>query len=122
MSALIVTAAVAVLPTRDGREQYLYQGAIFDSDAITEKGIEHARAQGLIDDAPEIVEEEPIEAAFSQADVDAAVKTATDAKDAELAAVRKELEAARAEVGKSDQGKVEVPKAPAVKTTAAKQS
>lgn len=122
MSALIVTAAVAVLPTRDGREQYLYQGAIFDSDAITEKGIEHARAQGLIDDAPEVVEEEPIEATFSQADVDAAVKTATDAKDAELAAVRKELEAARAEVGKSDESKVEAPKASAVKTTAAKQS
>jgi hypothetical protein len=122
MSALIVTAAVAVLPTRDGREQYLYEGAVFDSDAITEAGIEHHRAQGLIDDAPEIVEEEPIEAAFSQADVDAAVKTATEAKEAELAAVRKELEAARAEVGKSDESKVETPKGPAAKTTATKQS
>lgn len=122
MSTLIVTAAVAVLPTRDGREQYLYQGAVFDSDAITEAGLEHARTQGLIDDAPEVVEEEPIEAAFTQADVDAAVEAATEAKDAELAAVRKDLEAARAEVGKADASKVEASKVPAAKTTAAKQS
>jgi len=122
MSALIVTAAVAVLPTRDGREQYLYQGAVFDSEAITEAGLEHARAQRLIGDAPEVEEEEPVEAAFSQADVDAAVKTAVDAKDTELAAVRKELEAARAEVGKTDESKAEAAKAPAAKTTAAKQS
>lgn len=122
MSALIVTGAVAVLPTRDGREQYFYQGTVFDPEAITEAGIEHARAQGLIGDAPEIVEEEPIEAALTQADVDAAVKAATDAKDAELAAIRKNLEAARTEVGKADASKVETPKVPAAKTTAAKQS
>jgi hypothetical protein len=117
MSALIVTAAVAVLPTRDGREQYLYQGAVFDSEAITEKGIEHARAQGLIDDAPEIVEEEPIEASFTQADVDAAVKAATEAKDAELADARKALEVAQADVKKAADAK-----ASAAKSTAAKQS
>ncbi|KKX97737.1 hypothetical protein [Microbacterium sp. Ag1] len=122
MSALIVTAAVAVLPTRDGREQYLYEGAVFDPEAITEAGIEHARAQGLIGDAPEVVEEEPVEAALTQADVDAAVKAATDAKDVELAAVRKDLEAARAEVGKADARKVETPNVSAAKTTAAKQS
>lgn len=116
MARLVVTAAVAVLPTVDGREQYLYQGAVFDDDGITEAGVEHARAQGLIGDAPEVEEEEPIEAALTQADVDAAVQTATDAKDAELAALRKELEAARAEAGK-----VETPKVAATKTTAAKQ-
>lgn len=131
MSAVIVTAAVAVLPTVDGREQYLYEGAIFDSDGITEKGLEHARAQGLIDDAPEFVEDEEPLAVFSQDDVEAAVKAATEAKDAELAEVRKavedrdteiakqaeELAAARAEAAKS-----EAPKVPASKSTAAKQS
>lgn len=138
MSALIVTAAVAVLPTRDGREQYLYQGAVFDSDAITEAGLEHARTQGLIDDAPEIVEDEDVADWFNQADVDAAVKAATDAKDAELAAARKavedkarevaeaakQLEADKSafETAQAEATKAETAKAPAAKTTAAKQS
>lgn len=138
MSALIVTAAVAVLPTRDGREQYLYEGAVFDSDAITEAGIEHARAQGLIGDAPEVVEEEPIEAAFTQADVDAAVKAAEDAKDAELATARnavedkarevaaaaKQFEADKSafETAQADAKKAEGAKTQAAKPTAAKQS
>lgn len=138
MSTLIVTAAVAVLPTRDGREQYLYQGAVFDSEAITEAGLEHARAQRLIDDAPEVEEDEPVEAAFSQADVDAAVKTAVDAKDAELstgrkaveekarevAAAAKQLEADKSafETAQADAQKAEAAKAPAAKTTATKQS
>ncbi|WP_454112827.1 hypothetical protein [Microbacterium maritypicum] len=138
MSALIVTAAVAVLPTRDGREQYLYEGAVFDSDAITEEGLEHARAQGLIDDAPEVEEEEPIEAAFSQADVDAAVKTAVDAKDAELATARKAVEEKAREVAaaakqleadksafetaQAEAKKADAAKAQAAKTAAAKQS
>ncbi|AVL96927.1 MULTISPECIES: hypothetical protein [Microbacterium] len=137
MSALIVTAAVAVLPTRDGREQYLYEGAVFDSDAITEEGLEHARAQGLIGDAPEVVEEAPVEAAFTQADVDAAVKAAEDAKDAELATARNAVEdkarevaaaAKQLEVDKSafetaqaDAKKAEGAKAQAAKATAAKQ-
>lgn len=92
MSALIVTAAAAVLPTVDGREQYLYQGAIFDSEGITEAGVEHARTQGLIGDAPEVVEEEPVEAALTQADIDIAVQTAVDEKDAELAEARTAVE------------------------------
>lgn len=137
MSALIVTAAVAVLPTRDGREQYLYEGAVFDSDAITEAGIEHARAQGLIGDAPEVVEDEPLEV-FSADDVAAAVKAATDEKDAELATARraveekarevaaatKQLEADKSafESAQADAKKADAVKAPAAKTTAAKQS
>lgn len=139
MSALIVTAAVAVLPTRDGREQYLYQGAVFDSEAITDDGIEHARTQGLIDDAPEIVEDEDEDVAdwFTQSDVDDAVRIATEAKDAELAEARTAVEdkarevakeiadlaTAKAEFEKTQaDAKVESPKAPANKTTAAKQS
>lgn len=137
MSALIVTAAVAVLPTRDGREQYLYQGAVFDSEAITDDGIEHARTQGLIDDAPEIVEDEDVADWFTQSDVDDAVRIATEAKDAELAEARTAVEDKAREVAKEiadlatakaefekthADAKVESPKAPANKTTAAKQS
>lgn len=135
MSALIVTAAVAVLPTVDGREQYLYQGSVFDSEGITEEGLKHARVQGLIGDAPEVVEDEEPLAVFSQADIDAVVKTATEAKDAELADARKfveekavevaqqikELEAAKAELEKAQAIKAPAEK-PAAKSTAAKQS
>jgi hypothetical protein len=137
MSALIVTAAVAVLPTVDGREQYLYEGTVFESEGITEEGLEHARVQGLIDDAPEFVEDEPLEV-FSQADVDLAVKAATEAKDAELAEARKAVEDKAREVAeaakqlKADKAafetaqaeatKADTTKAQAAKTTAAKQS
>ncbi|CAN7266921.1 hypothetical protein LJR186_001226 [Microbacterium foliorum] len=118
MARVQVTAAVAVLPTVDGREQYLYQGSIVDDDAFTAEGIEHARAQGLIGDAPEFVEEEPV-AVFSQDEVDAAVKDATEAQGvelskalADLAAAQTELAAAQAELSKKS--------APAVKQTPAK--
>ena len=138
MSTLIVTAAVAVLPTLDGREQYLYQGAVFDSEGITEEGLEHARTQGLIDDAPEIVEDEDAADWFTQADVDAAVKAATEALDAELDTARKaiedkarevadaakQLEADRTafETAQAEAKKTDAAKAPAAKPTAAKQS
>lgn len=138
MSTLIVTAAVAVLPTLDGREQYLYQGAVFDSEGITEEGLEHARTQGLIDDAPEIVEDEDAADWFTQADVDAAVKAATETLDAELDTARKaiedkarevadaakQLEADRTafETAQAEAKKTDAAKAPAAKPTAAKQS
>jgi hypothetical protein len=105
MGRLIVTAAVAVLPTTDGREQYLYKGAIVDSDAFTEKGLEHARVQGLIDDAPDAEEEPEPETVFLQADVDAAVKTATEAKDKELKSAQAEVKKLQAELAKSAAGK-----------------
>lgn len=105
MARLIVTAAVAVLPTSDGREQYLYKGAIVDSDAFTDKGIEHARVQGLIDDAPEIEEQPEPDPLFAQADVDVAVKTATEAKDKELKALQAELKKAQAELAKATAAK-----------------
>lgn len=138
MSSLIVTAAVAVLPTLDGREQYLYQGTVFDSEGITEEGLEHARVQGLIGDAPEIVEDEAAADWFTQADVDAAVQAAEDAKVAEItearkavedkarevAAAAKQLEADKSafETAQAEAKKSEAVKAPAAKTTAAKQS
>lgn len=112
MAAFEVKAAVAVLPTVDGREQYLYKGTIAESDAFTEKGLEHARAQGLIGDAPEVEEEPEREATFSQADVDAAVKAATESKDTELAKLRGELKTAQDALAK----------APAAKSAPAKTS
>jgi hypothetical protein len=101
MARLLVTAAAAVLPTLDGREQYLYKGTVVESDAFTEKGIEHARVQGLVGDAPEVDEDPEPEAVFSQSDVDAAVKAATDAQTAELAQTKKDLETAQAQIVKS---------------------
>lgn len=111
MGRLIVTASAVVLPTADGREQYLYKGAIVEADAFTEKGVEHARTQGLVDDAPEIVEDET--PAVTQADVDAAKA----ALDQERAAFESEKAAFDAEKS----AKVE-PAKPAAKTAGAKQS
>lgn len=111
MARVQVTAAVAVLPTVDGREQYLYQGSIVEDDAFTAEGIEHARAQGLIGDAPEFVEEEPV-TVFSQDELDAAVKDATAAQAAELSKALADLAAAQTELAKKN--------APAVKQTPAK--
>jgi hypothetical protein len=100
MARLLVTAAAVVLPTADGREQYLYKGAIVESDAFTAKGVEHARAQGLIEDAPELVEDEtPV---VTQADIDAAAKAVEDEArkveeaKAELAREREAFEAEKA--------------------------
>jgi hypothetical protein len=126
MGRLEVTAAAVVLPTVDGREQYLYKGVIVESDAFTEKGIEHARAQGLIDDAPEIVEDEVD--VITQADVDAAAlaveaeaQKVVDAK-AELERERTALEADKAafEAAKAEAAKSQT--APAPKSGSAKQS
>jgi hypothetical protein len=115
MARLLVTAAAVVLPTVDGREQYLYKGAVVESEAFTEKGVEHARAQGLVDDAPEVVEDEEPEAPLTQADVDAAVKAATDAQAAELAQAKKDADAAKAEAekAKAELAKAQQSKAPA---------
>lgn len=97
MGRLEVTAAAVVLPTVDGREQYLYKGAVVESDAFTEEGLEHARAQGLIGDAPEIVEDES--PAVTQADIDDAV-AAVQAEAQKVADERSELEAAKADLQK----------------------
>jgi multidrug efflux pump subunit AcrA (membrane-fusion protein) len=105
MERLQVTAAAVVLPTVDGREQYLYKGAIIESAGFTEKGIKHARAQGLLGEAPEVVEEEQPEPTFSQADVDAAVKAATDAQADELKQAKADLDAAKAELEKKPASK-----------------
>ncbi len=124
MGRLIVTASAVVLPTADGREQYLYKGAVVDADAFTEKGVEHARTQGLIDDAPEVIEDE-VEV-FTQADIDLAkqlvedeakkVGAAKDALDQERAA----FEAEKAAFAAEQSAKVETVK-PAAKPASGKQ-
>ncbi|MGA6128829.1 MULTISPECIES: hypothetical protein [unclassified Microbacterium] len=128
MARLLVTGAVAVLPTADGREQYFYKGAIVDSDAFTEKGVEHARSMGLVDDAPELPEEDE-DQALTAADVEAAAQLVeaaaqkvADAK-AELELERQALDAEKAELAKErEEFDAAKAKAPAAKQTAAKQS
>jgi hypothetical protein len=105
MARLLVTGAVAVLPTADGREVYLYKGAIVEADAFTEKGVEHARSMGLVDDAPELPEEDDVEQ-ITQAEIDEAAELVAaeaqkvaDAK-AELEQERAALDAEKADLAK----------------------
>ena len=128
MARLVVTGAVAVLPTADGREVYLYKNVIFDEDAFTEKGVEHARSMGLVDDAPELPEEDETQT-LSAADVEAAAQLVeaeaqkvADAK-AELERERQALETEKADLAKErEEFDAAKAKAPAAKQTAAKQS
>ncbi len=128
MARLLVMGAVAVLPTADGREVYLYKGAIVDSDAFMEKGVEHARSMGLVDDAPELPEEDETEA-LTAADVEAAAQLVeaeaqkvADAKAA-LELERQAFESEKADLAKErEQFDAAKAKTPAPKQTAAKQS
>lgn len=43
-----VTGAVAVIPTKDGSERYMYRGAPVSEDAFTAEGIKHVLSIGLI--------------------------------------------------------------------------
>lgn len=56
--------------------------------------------EAFVAEVEEVSGDESDEPSFSQADVDAAVQTATDAKDAELAEARKAVEDKAAEVAK----------------------
>jgi hypothetical protein len=47
MAGHIVTGPVAVLPTDDGSERYLYRGALV-GEGFTDAGIKHATELGLI--------------------------------------------------------------------------
>lgn len=61
MAGHIVTGPVAVLPTKDGSERYMYRGALI-GDGFTAEGIKHALSVGLIapvEDAPADGEDEP---------------------------------------------------------------
>lgn len=56
-----VVGAVAVIPTKDGSERYMYRGAIVSDDAFTGEGLEHVLSVGLI-------AEVAVEAAFPEGD------------------------------------------------------
>lgn len=62
MAGYIVSGPVAVIPTKDGSERYMYRGAPI-GDGFTAEGIKHALSVGLIapveDAAPAEGEDEP---------------------------------------------------------------
>ena len=91
-----VVVAPAVQLVIGSRAHFLETDAVVP-EGVAEADIERLVADGLIAEyvAPE-PEEVEASVSFSQADVDAAVKAAEDAKDAELAQLKSDLEAARA--------------------------
>lgn len=117
-AAFRVVGPVAVV--RSGKaERYVYRNGIIVADDIDEDNAKHLQDVGLIEpfELPEGAPEP--EPTFSQEDVDAAVKAATEALTAELEQAKKdaadaaaERDAAKAELDKS---KTPAPKAPASK-------
>lgn len=83
----IVTGPVAVVPTEDGSERYLYRGAIFGKGA-SEEGIKHLLSVGLIEEAPDPVDEEALAAAVADA-AKAAEKATADQAAADKKAAEK---------------------------------
>mgnify|MGYP001250666335 CR=1 FL=1 len=114
MAKHIATAAVVKVSigssTGNSVAQFVRRGDIVP-EGVDEAQIKRLEKQGFIAvlDEPE---PDPEPTAFSQGDVDAAVKAATEAKDSELAQAKKDLEAAQAELAKKQ--------APAPKSTPAK--
>lgn len=88
-----VVGAMAVI-RKNGHERYVTKGGVFTADQIDEDNAKHLLSVGLIEAAK--VEAQPAAKpeGFTQADVDAAVKAATEAKDAELAKAQADLAAA----------------------------
>jgi multidrug efflux pump subunit AcrA (membrane-fusion protein) len=108
-----VVGAAAVI-RKNGHERYVANGATFSADQLDEDNAKHLLSVGLIE-AAKVESAEKKASTITQADVDAAVKTATEAQAAELEQAKADLEAARAELEKS-----KTPAAP--KEPAAKQS
>ncbi|MFD4957143.1 hypothetical protein [Microbacterium sp. NPDC058389] len=128
---LAVVGAAVVLPTKDGSERTLFRNAPVDPEAYTAEGIKHAVKLVLV--AEVTAKTEPDSDAgrgpsFTQADIDAAVKAAEDAKDAELADARKAVEEKAEEVAEAiktleaAKAEAEKPSTPAPKAPAPKQS
>lgn len=119
MAKHIATAAVVKVsigsPSGNSVAQFVRRGDIVP-EGVDEAQLERLEKQGFIAvlDEPE---PDPEPTAFSQADVDAAVKAATEAKDTELAQAKKDADAARADAEKA---KAELAKAQASKTPAPK--
>lgn len=115
-----VIGAAAVI-RKDGHERYVPKGGVFAADQLDEDNAKHLLSVALIEAAKVAPAEKHAGATITQADVDAAVKAAEDAKAAELEealaaldAKGKELEAAKAELEQKNM--------PASRATAAKQS
>lgn len=101
-----VIGALAVI-RKNGHERYVAKGGVFGADQLDADNAKHLLGVGLIEAAniaaPEKSESSPI----TQADVDAALKAASEAKDTELAKAQSDLAAAVAE---ADQAKAELAK------------
>lgn len=96
----IATAAVVKVsigsPSGNSVAQFVRRGDLVPA-GVDDAQIERLVKRGFIEEF-EAPEAEPEPTVFSQADVDAAVKAATDAQAAELATAKKDLEAARTEL------------------------
>jgi hypothetical protein len=117
MAQHIATAAVVKVSigSRSGNSvaQFVRRGDLLP-EGLDEAQIERLLKQGFIAEHEE-PEPEPEPEVFSQADVDAAVKAATDAQAAELAQAKKDADAAKAEAekAKAELAKAQQSKAPA---------
>ena len=72
----VVTGAVAVIPTKDGSERYMYRGAPVSEEAFTAEGIKHVLSVGLISevevaDAADADEDETPTESWNHARIDA---------------------------------------------------
>lgn len=95
--------------------QFVRRGDLIP-DGVDEAQLERLVKQGFVTEL-EAPEPDPEPTAFSKDDVDAAVKAATDAKDAELAEAKTALAAAQADAAKAIAAaeKTQAPKTPAAK-------
>lgn len=110
MGARTIRSGIGTYQRPDGQWTHGVQG---EEVEVHEDDLE--RFDRLNPPEPEaVVDGEESELTFSQADVDAAVKAATDAQAAELAQVKADLAAAKAEADKKAPAPA-APKAPAAK-------
>ncbi|MDF2919097.1 MAG: hypothetical protein K0S70_3314 [Microbacterium sp.] len=122
MTQHIATATVVKVsigsPSGNSVAQFVRRGDLIP-EAVDEAQLKRLVKQGFIEEF-EVPEPEAEPTVFSQADVDAAVKTATDAQSADLAQAKADAEAARAdaETAKAALAKAQQPQS-APKTPAA---
>lgn len=93
MSHVVIAPAIQVVV--GSRALFLETGAVVP-EGVPAADLERLEREGFIGEfVPPEVDEAPASTSFSQADVDAAVKAAVEAKDAELADAKVELEKER---------------------------
>lgn len=103
MAKHIATAAVVKVsigsPSGNSVAVFVQRGGLVP-EGVPEEQLERLVRQGFIEEIEAEEGEATEPESFSKDDVDAAVKSAVDAKDAELAEARKALEAEKAEIAK----------------------